>query len=63
MNEAARRIARTPLDLTRTVDAQARDTYAGRNDLGQQLDAANMPIARALHGETTEGQEFTFVGG
>lgn len=62
INDAAKRIARAPLDLTRSIDAQAVDTFHIRDGAGRPLAADELPVARALRGETVRCAGFRFVG-
>ncbi len=63
VNHAAQRIARTPFDLTRPVDAQGEETFRIRDMTGRPLAAPNLPVGRALRGETVPSADFRFSGG
>jgi PAS domain S-box-containing protein len=63
INPAAQRIARTPLNLARAIDAQAVDTFRIRDVAGRPLAAEELPVSRALRGETVAKVDFRFVGG
>ena len=64
-NAAARRMAGAPLDLSRPLDLRARDVFEGLDAGGRRLSLDELPIGRALRGETTVDQEcgFTTVNG
>jgi PAS domain S-box-containing protein len=59
-NAAAQRIAGIPLDPSEPLDVQARDAFEGRDAGGHRLSLDEMPVGRALRGETTLEEEFTF---
>ena len=63
VNRAAQRIARTPFDLGRPLDEQAADTFRIRDATGRPLAPTELPVARALRGETVDGEDLRFVGG
>jgi DNA-binding CsgD family transcriptional regulator len=63
VNDAARRIARVPLDLTRTMDEQAEDVFGSRSAGGRVLAPEDMPFGRALRGIATENVPFHFSAG
>ncbi len=60
VNAAARRIAGMPFDMTKTMDLQARVEFESRTADGRLLSAHEMPIGRALRGETVVDEEFSF---
>jgi PAS domain-containing protein len=62
-NEAARRIARQPLDPTRTLDEQAEVQFQLRTADGRALAPEDTPVARALRGIASEDTEFRFSVG
>jgi len=61
VNAAARRIAGLPFDMAKTMDLQARVEFEGRAADGDRLTDDEMPIGRALRGETILDQEFSFA--
>src|SRR5258708_14806281 len=61
VNAAARRIAGMPFDMSKTMDLQAQVEFEGRAADGHRLSADEMPIGRALRGETTVDEEFAFT--
>jgi PAS domain-containing protein len=63
LNEAASRIARLSLESTGPTAARVAHPDEGGDALSHGLGVANVPIARALCGQTTEGAESLFVGG
>ncbi len=63
VNEAARRIVGTPFDLTRSIDEQGVGRFHIRDAAGRPLGVDELPVARALRGETLVSAEFRFVGG
>jgi PAS domain-containing protein len=64
INEAARRIARTPIDPDRDFDEQARSLFDLRDAAGRPVTRDDLPIRRALRGEELGGPvEFSFVAG
>jgi PAS domain S-box-containing protein len=52
VNRAAQQIARTPFDVTRPIDEQAGETFRIRDAEGRPLAADELPVTRALRGET-----------
>jgi PAS domain-containing protein len=62
-NEAAQRIARTTFDPTRSIDEQGVDTFHITDAAGRPLRRDELPVARALRGETLASVAFRFVGG
>jgi PAS domain S-box-containing protein len=63
VNSAAQRMARAPFDLARPSDAQGVETFRVRDATGRPLAAEELPVARALRGETLPTAEFRFDGG
>jgi PAS domain S-box-containing protein len=63
VNPAAQRIARTPFDLARPIDAQGIDTFHVRDAAGRALAPDELPVARALRGEAVPTSDFRFDGG
>lgn len=60
VNAAARRIVGVPLDTNRPLDVQAKDAFDLRDSDGKRLGLDDMPIGRALRGETTVERELGF---
>jgi PAS domain-containing protein len=52
VNRGARQITRTPFDVTRPIDEQAVETFRIRDAVGRPLAADELPVTRALRGET-----------
>jgi PAS domain S-box-containing protein len=63
VNEAAQRIAGARFDLTRSIDEQGVDTFQITDAAGRPLRVDELPVARALRGETLTSAEFHFVSG
>lgn len=63
VNRAAHRIARTPFDPARPIDAQGVDTFHVRDAAGRTLARDELPVARALRGETVPTAVFRLAGG
>lgn len=63
VNSAAQRIARTSFDLARPIDAQGVETFHVRDAAGRALSRDELPVARALRGETVPTAVFRLGGG
>jgi PAS domain-containing protein len=63
INEAARRIARTPIDPDRDLEEQARSIFDLRDAAGRSVTRDDLPIRRALRGEALGPVEFGFLAG
>jgi PAS domain-containing protein len=63
VNEAAQRIARITFDPTRSIDEQDQDTFHITDPAGRLLRSDELPVARALRGETLASVSLRFVGG
>ncbi len=62
-NAEAARIARTPLDPTRSIDDQGVAIFRIRDASGRRLAVHELPVARALKGETLRSEPYVFDGG
>ena len=63
VNDAARRIARQPLDLTRTLDEQARGVFKVQTADGRVVSEEDTSISRGLRGIPTESLAFRLSAG
>ncbi|HJW48152.1 MAG TPA: PAS domain-containing protein [Candidatus Limnocylindria bacterium] len=63
VNRAAQRIARTPFNPERPSDAQGVATFHVRDAAGRALARDELPVARALRGETVPTAVFRLAGG